>query len=531
MDTGLRVRPESTKAPLDLLPLERALERLERTIAQRGTASLRPSLRLLHEARAALEGLTPPSRVLVEDLFAPERSGILQLHEDLRTASPPTRTRGDLAVLCERLRVVVGLYARSETTGVAPVGVGVSYQRFDVTELARLLTRPFQALASEREMELWVEVGPALEVELDAGHVAELLLGRLTEALLRTPVGGWVHVEVEPARGGRVDLRITDSGSVERPSHESVHGLTPHDRAALLGGCLVEARASSGGWTTQILLPRRAPRLAAIADVTDADRDHWRHGAMIARAAASAVAPAAPSSVTAESARRVKQDFLRMMSHELKTPVTSMRLHLRLLEREAADQLTPRAQERVQRIWRAKQQLLYLIETMLESARYGDGTFHPVVRRFDADSVVGDVLSELGPLTRGNRLERGPRPAEPMVPLPSDPRIVRLILLNLVMHALRRSDDATVALWVEARPGAHVFWLHDGGPSIGPREEREVFAPFEVDLLSRPGTGSGLGLYLVRDLAASIGAEVSVHPPQELRLVVPWLEAPHAPGP
>jgi signal transduction histidine kinase len=219
----------------------------------------------------------------------------------------------------------------------------------------------------------------------------------------------------------------------------------------------------------------------------------------------------------AESASQVKSNFLRMMSHEIKTPITAMQLHLRMLERDPAAAASTPIGEGLARVWRSSQRLLHLVDTVLEWARIESGRSEIVIEEVDLAAMLRDVLGELEGFAAqkqlGLRLDVGP--AAKVHPS-SDRRVLRLLLLNLVTRAIQLTDRGDVEVSVVHGDDTTRVRVHDLGTPLQPEMREELFDPLASaqDLRWRGGSGSGLGLYVVRDIARAIDGDVVLDRPE-----------------
>lgn len=215
----------------------------------------------------------------------------------------------------------------------------------------------------------------------------------------------------------------------------------------------------------------------------------------------------------AENASRIKSNFLRMVSHELKTPITALQLHLRLLEREPGMALSPKARNGIDHVGRASMRLLHLVDTVLEWARVESGRCEVSVEAFELPDVVTDVAKDLRGYTdqKGLKLLCTVRGA-PIAPMSSDRRLVRLILSNLVMRAIQVTEHGQVEVESLVWNGRHRVRVRDQGPTLRPEEHAEIFEPLgsDRDLRWREGGGSGLGMSVVRDIARALEAELEI---------------------
>jgi signal transduction histidine kinase len=234
----------------------------------------------------------------------------------------------------------------------------------------------------------------------------------------------------------------------------------------------------------------------------------------------------------AESASSMKSNFLRMVSHELKTPIAAIELHLRLLERSGVVPAEGRLRDGFGSVSRCTRRLLQLVETILEWARIDSGRCSLSVEEIDLATLVDGVMSELA----AHAIQKGivvktEAPPAPLPPLASDPRLVRLILLNLVGRAIQVSDEGSVRVAIDRDRDRHLVSVIDGAPPLRGPQRHDLFEPLrpERDLRSQAGAGSGLGLYVIRDLARAIDGDIAFEEMEGagncLRLSMPPLQS------
>ncbi|GAB4276368.1 MAG: ATP-binding protein [Pararhodobacter sp.] len=189
--------------------------------------------------------------------------------------------------------------------------------------------------------------------------------------------------------------------------------------------------------------------------------------------------------------RHIEQRTLLLsgVSHDLRTPLTRMRLALSMLEDE------PEAQALLSDV----AQMEALIDRFLEFAR--TEAVEPVVTT-DLGALIEQRVAEAA---RGGRDVGFTKPAQPVMAELRPQQIARA-LDNLIGNALRYGTAVRVTLSTE--PGAVVISVEDNGPGIDPREYERAMRPFERLDPARgasTGSGTGLGLAIVRDAARSHG--------------------------
>lgn len=215
----------------------------------------------------------------------------------------------------------------------------------------------------------------------------------------------------------------------------------------------------------------------------------------------------------AEAASRVKSNFLRMMSHEVRTPIAALDIHLGALVTHAHEQLDDDARTHVQGIGRASSRLIEIVETVVEWARIDAGRFKARASPFSLVDLAHDVAKDFAAHAdlKGLTLRvLGPKDA--LVPLVNDRAITRLIGVNLVGNAVKYTPRGSVTVVIEQRGDLQVLRVEDTGPGIPRAHHQAVFEPFRQldDVGHTHGTGSGLGLAIVKDLVEAIGGKIEL---------------------
>lgn len=215
----------------------------------------------------------------------------------------------------------------------------------------------------------------------------------------------------------------------------------------------------------------------------------------------------------AEEANRAKSQFLARMSHDLRTPLNAIGGYADLVAMGIHGPTTPAQAEAMERIRRAQQHLLTLINDILSFARLEAGQV-----RLELEEVeVRDVLLELQPLVgpqageRGLRLEV--RRGAPGVRVRADRERVIQILLNLVSNAVKFTEPGGhVSISCAATRSAVSVRVRDTGGGIPADRLEEIFDPFVQAGRSSAERrqGVGLGLAISRELARMMEGELTV---------------------
>lgn len=209
---------------------------------------------------------------------------------------------------------------------------------------------------------------------------------------------------------------------------------------------------------------------------------------------------------------RMRADFVAAVSHELSTPLTSMRgFSETLLEGALQDEAT--ARRFITIIHEESIRLGRLVDDLLELSRLESGRWQPTRQRVDLAPLVQATLTRLQ-----DRLEKGQLTAESDLPpdLPpalADPDQISQVLLNLVGNSIKYTPSGG-RVTVTARynePGRDLYiTVKDTGVGIPPEHLGRVFERFyRVDKArSRASGGTGLGLSIVKHIVEGHGGRV-----------------------
>ena len=220
-----------------------------------------------------------------------------------------------------------------------------------------------------------------------------------------------------------------------------------------------------------------------------------------------------------------KLRFLRHVSHELKTPLASLREGVALLGDELAGSLNPRQRTIVGIMDSGSRDLQKRIEDLI---RYG-GMMHaaaqpPATPQALADALAG-VLARQRLALDARRIQVETQLAAPS--LRADRGQLETVLDNLLSNAVKFSPEGgRILVRSESADGAVVVWICDQGGGIPESERTRIFEPF-FQGARQPASvvkGSGLGLSIVRESLRAVGGGVEVIdcPPWSTCFKITW---------
>ena len=197
-----------------------------------------------------------------------------------------------------------------------------------------------------------------------------------------------------------------------------------------------------------------------------------------------------------ESTEATSTALLRAVSHDLRTPLATMRAALDGLMAGGVDE-SDRA-ELTRSVDNSADQLERLIDNLLDLSRLQAGLLHPVLRARSLDEVL--PLAVAGHESGTVSLE-----VEETVPMVStDAGLLERVVANLVANAVRVSGEHPVRVLAHVLPDSIEIMVVDRGPGVPPDQRERMFEPFQRLDDGSPG-GLGLGLAVARGLAEAVG--------------------------
>jgi signal transduction histidine kinase len=216
-----------------------------------------------------------------------------------------------------------------------------------------------------------------------------------------------------------------------------------------------------------------------------------------------------------ELASQHKSQFLANMSHELRTPLNAIIGLTEMMVNNAARFGTEKAQEPLQRVRRAGQHLLSLINEVLDLSKIEAGKLELCPESVTLAPLIDEVIGTAQPLAEQNQNRLVAECQVHLAPLTVDPMRLRQILLNLLSNSCKFTKQGEVALrvrkvidgreWVE-------FAVSDTGIGMTVEQLARLFEEFSQadSLTARRYGGTGLGLAITRKLARMMGGDVTV---------------------
>lgn len=221
-----------------------------------------------------------------------------------------------------------------------------------------------------------------------------------------------------------------------------------------------------------------------------------------------------------EKVNQLKDHFLSMASHELKTPITVIRGQVQLGTRRLAKQpdlpseFAP-LQTVLERVDQQTHRLEALVDDLLDLSILSAGKMALRMTKCDVRDVCREVVAEQQTLS-GRTIELDV-PASPVV-LQADCERLSQVVINLVTNAIKYSPkDTAIQVRVTQHTDSVMIQVHNAGPAIPQEQQANIFEPFYRTPAAQSSTkkGWGLGLAISKEIVERHGGHIRVKSSEE----------------
>jgi PAS domain S-box-containing protein len=215
--------------------------------------------------------------------------------------------------------------------------------------------------------------------------------------------------------------------------------------------------------------------------------------------------------IRAEEALRIRDEFLSIASHELKTPLTALQIELYAMRELNETQRDERTGRKLTRASRNADRLAQLIEMLLDVSRIATGQL--TLRR--ETFALAPVVEQIAETMRGSA-ERAAcefsfqaEPGAAAIVGSWDRLRIEQVVMNLLSNAFKYGAGQPVTATVSRQHGEGVIEVRDHGPGVPPADLERIFERFERAAPGRNHGGLGLGLYVSREIMRAHSGSIS----------------------
>lgn len=213
--------------------------------------------------------------------------------------------------------------------------------------------------------------------------------------------------------------------------------------------------------------------------------------------------------IKVRKANEMKDLFTNMIAHELRTPLTAIRGYSLII----TDSVTDSEQKKnATRIKESSDRLLSIVNDLLDVARIQSGKLSVDLESFDASEIVMAVTDELHISAVEKNIELTHTGAIETHIVVGDKKRLHQAITNLVSNAIKYTKDGAIELDLKEKYNVVEIRVKDTGMGISSEDQKKLFAPFfrvKDDDVSQI-TGTGLGMWITKQLVELMGAQIGV---------------------
>jgi signal transduction histidine kinase len=204
-----------------------------------------------------------------------------------------------------------------------------------------------------------------------------------------------------------------------------------------------------------------------------------------------------------------RRDLTAAISHDLRTPITSLQLLSEALSDELVDDRTRR--EYISRIGILTRAMGGLIDDLFEFSRLESGDIDWTIERVPLEDLLLETVDAMRPQAEAGSVSMSADLPDGLQAAQANPEQIQRVLFNLIQNAIRHTPaDGSITVRARSAPNTVEIEVADTGEGIGARDREHVFEAFVQggDRVARSDGGAGLGLAISRAIVEAHGGRI-----------------------
>ena len=209
---------------------------------------------------------------------------------------------------------------------------------------------------------------------------------------------------------------------------------------------------------------------------------------------------------------KLKSEFLSLAAHQLRSPLTAIKGYASMVAEGSYGEINPQAKDAVERIFQSSQNLAKVVEDLLDVSKIEQGGMKFVMEPFSLVEIARDMAKDLSITAEKRGLKmQFESDGEEECKVNGDKEKLRQVVLNFIDNSIKYTKEGTISVSVKRVGDKVQFRVKDTGMGMTPEIKASLFQKFaRGDGARMNTTGSGLGLYLAKEIVSAHKGEVMV---------------------
>ncbi|MBP7831613.1 MAG: HAMP domain-containing histidine kinase [Candidatus Pacebacteria bacterium] len=219
----------------------------------------------------------------------------------------------------------------------------------------------------------------------------------------------------------------------------------------------------------------------------------------------------ADANLKLEEVDKRKTEFLSLASHQLRSPITAIKGYTSMVLEGSYGDVTESQREPISRVFQSSLNLANVVEDLLDVAKIEQGGMKYVMQDADLEMITSALNKEfsLTAKSKGLELQYENAGASPCM-VSIDPVKFRQVILNLLDNSIKYTEKGFVKLSIKKDGTNAMIVISDSGMGMSPETQAKLFGKFSRGEGTKVNAGgSGIGLYLVKEIVEAHGGTVS----------------------
>jgi signal transduction histidine kinase len=200
-------------------------------------------------------------------------------------------------------------------------------------------------------------------------------------------------------------------------------------------------------------------------------------------------------------ANQMKSEFVSIVSHQLRTPLSGIKWTINLMTHQSAEKLSNEQLERLEMIKENNQRMINLVNDLLNVSRIEQGELGLKPEKVSLEKITQELIKEYTPLAKASNIQISLQLKQKLPLVLTDPQGIKLALSNLIDNALRYAKDkGWVKINLIKKDNSIRCEVQDNGVGIPKEDQKKIFQKFfrSQNIMKYQTEGTGLGLFIAQ---------------------------------